>query len=186
MVILPPGKFDLMVIDPPWRFGVWSRETGLQKSADAHYSTMTIDDVKALPIRSVAADDCLLWLWCTAPMLRQGFEVLDAWQFIYKSMGVWHKRTKHGKTQFGTGFRLRSACEPFLIATIGNPKSTRGVRNLIEGKVREHSRKPNEAYQAAEQLMPDARRLDLFSRENRVGWVCVGDESGKYDLQAAE
>lgn len=181
MVILPPGPFDLICCDPPWRFQVYSRETGLQKSADAHYSTMTIDDVKALPISSVAADDCLLWLWCTAPMLRQGFEVLDAWGFTYKSMGVWHKRTKHGKTQFGTGFRLRSACEPFLIATIGNPKSTRGVRNLIEGKVREHSRKPDEAYQAAEQLMPDARRLDLFSRESREGWTGWGLQAGLYD-----
>lgn len=181
MVTLPPGKFSMLMIDPPWRFKVYSRETGLQKSADMHYSTMTLDDVKALPIKSIAADDCLLWLWCTAPMLRQGFEVLDAWGAAYSTMGVWHKRTKNGKTQFGTGFRMRSACEPFLIATFGKPKSTRSVRNLIEGQVREHSRKPEQAYRAAEQLMPDARRLDLFSRESRPGWVSFGHEAGKYD-----
>lgn len=181
--MLPPGPFQFVMADPAWRFAVWSRKTGLRKSADKHYSTMTLDEVKALPVRSVADKDCMLWLWCTAPMLKEGIEVLEAWGFKYASMGVWHKRTVNGKTQFGTGYRLRSACEPFLIGTIGNPKNQRNVRNLVEGQVREHSRKPDEAYRAAELLMPHARRLDMFSRESRDGWVSWGAEAGKFNPQ---
>ena len=182
---LPDGPFDLIAADPPWRFKVWSRATGLRKAADNHYATMTLDDVKRLPVASVAAPDCLLWLWCTAPMLRHGFEVLDAWGFKYSTMGVWAKRTKKMHWQFGTGFRLRSTCEPFLIGTRGSPRSTRATRNLIEAKVREHSRKPNEAYAACEAMMPGARKLDMFSREERPGWTTWGNETGKFRHEAS-
>lgn len=183
--MLPPGPFQFVMADPAWRFAVWSRKTGLRKSADKHYSTMTLDEVKALPVREVCAKDAMLWLWCTAPMLKEGIEVLEAWGFTYRSMGVWHKKTVNGKTQFGTGYRLRSACEPFLIGTLGKPKNQRNVRNLVEGQVREHSRKPDEAYRAAELLMPQARRLDLFSRESRPGWTSWGHEEGKFNAAEA-
>ena len=138
---------------------------------------------KALVDKGVmlALDDCLLWLWCTWPHLPQGLEVLAAWGFTYATGGAWHKKTRHGKTAFGTGYRLRSACEPFLIGTIGNPKNTRGTRNLVEDLVREHSRKPDAAYRAAEALMPNVARLDLFSREERPGWLAWGFEARKFN-----
>lgn len=172
--------YDFICADPPWRFKVYSRKTGLKKSADLHYTTMTMDEVKALPVRLLASKNCLLWLWCTSPMLRHGFDVLDAWGFEFSTQGQWAKRTKRGKLAFGTGFRLRSASEPFLLATRGNPKSTRSTRNLIEGLIREHSRKPDEAYAAMERMMPEARRADLFAREERHGWDSWGDEIKKF------
>ena len=75
------------------------------------------------------------------------------------------------KLAFGTGYRLRCAGEPFLIATRGKPKTSRRVRNVIEGPRRQHSRKPEEAFAAAEAMMPDARRIEVFSRQPRPGWA---------------
>ena len=113
-------------------------------------------------------------------MLPQAFAVMDAWGFTFKTAGHWAKRTRKGKLAFGTGSVLRCAGEPFLIGTRGTPRTTRSVRSVIEGKVREHSRKPAEAFTAAEQLMPDARRLELFSRQHRPGWSAWGDQVGKF------
>ncbi len=180
MQALPEGRFGLVMADPPWSFKTWSKKGLEKKSADAHYTTLDLASIKGLPLKSVAMDDCLLWLWATWPMLQQGLEVLEAWGFTYATGGAWHKKTKHGHTQFGTGYRLRSACEPFLIGTIGNPKNTRGTRNLIEGLVRQHSRKPDAAYAAAEALMPNVARLDLFSREQRPGWISWGNQVDKF------
>lgn len=177
---LLPHSYDLIVIDPPWRFKVYSRKTGLKKSADKHYGTMTLEELKALPVADLGAKDCLLWLWCTSPMLHIGLDVMQEWGFTYKTQGQWVKRTKHGKLGFGTGFVLRSASEPFLIGKIGKPKTTRVVRNLIEGPLREHSRKPDEAYREAERLMPGARRADIFAREIREGWDAWGYETEKF------
>lgn len=178
---LEPWSYDLIMADPPWRFELWS-DKGDAKSPQAHYRTMSIDEIAALPVAELGRDDCLLWLWATAPMLPQQIAVMARWGFIYVSMGCWHKRTRRHKTAFGAGYVLRSACEPFLIGKRGDPRiESRSVRNLIEGEVREHSRKPEAAYRAAEALMPAARRLELFSRATRPGWDAWGDEVGKFD-----
>jgi len=178
---LEPASADLVMADPGWSFKTYS-DKGLAKSAQAQYQCMTLADIKALPVRALAAKDAILFLWATAPMLPQAFEVMAAWGFKYSSMGVWHKRTRHGRTQFGTGFRMRSACEPFLIGTVGSPKTSRSHRNLIEGLCREHSRKPSEAYSWAETYMKDARRVELFSRETRPGWAVWGNEVDKFSV----
>jgi N6-adenosine-specific RNA methylase IME4 len=174
----------MIVADPPWSFRTYSAK-GQKKSADAHYRCMSLDGIKALPVNQLAAADAVLLLWATAPMLREGLEVMASWGFRYVSMGVWHKRTAHGCTAFGTGYRLRSACEPWLLGVVGNPKTSRSHRNLFEGLIREHSRKPDSAYQWAESYVPGARRADLFSRQTRPGWEAWGNEAGVLDVVAA-
>ena len=177
---IPRGAFNLIMADPPWRFDTWSAR-GEGKSASVHYNCTGLDWIKSLPVGDLAARDCLLWLWATNPMLPQALAVVDAWGFTFKTAGTWAKLTRHGKQAFGTGYILRSACEPFLIATRGKPKTTRGVRSCVLGGVREHSRKPEEAFEAAERLMPDANRIEIFSREARPGWSAFGDEVGKFN-----
>jgi N6-adenosine-specific RNA methylase IME4 len=178
---LPMFGFDLIMADPPWRFQLWS-EKGEGKSAQAHYRTMAIEDIERLPVGDLAAPDCLLWLWCTAPMLPQQLKVMERWGFRYVTMGAWAKRTKHDKSAFGGGYVLRSAAEPFVLGKVGEPVIvSKSVRNLVSGQVREHSRKPEAAYAAAESLMPHARKVELFSRANRPGWMAFGDEIGKFD-----
>lgn len=178
-VPLPPGPFDMIMADPPWRFKSNSiAKPG--KNAVGKYRCMTIAEIKAMPIADLSAPDCLLWLWATAPMFHLQLDVVSAWGFRYSTSGVWVKRTRAGKMAFGTGFRLRNSHEPFIIATRGRPKTARNVRSAFDGLLRKHSQKPEEGYLLAESLMAgdDVRRLDLFSRTDRPGWTAWGDEAG--------
>lgn len=176
---LRPLSYDLIMADPPWRFKTWS-ENGQDKGRP--YDLMDLTAIKAMPVSHLGRGDCILWLWATNPMMPQALEVVNAWGFKYVTMGVWVKRTKKGKLGFGTGYRLRCASEPFIIATLGKPQSVRDIRTVIEGPLREDSRKPDEAYAAAGRMFPAAvRKLDLFSRESRPGWDVWGNETGKFD-----
>jgi N6-adenosine-specific RNA methylase IME4 len=174
-----PGEFDFIMADPPWTFKTYS-DKGLKKSAQAQYDCMSIEGIRALPVSHLVKPNAIIWLWATWPMLPEALQTMHAWGFQYKTGGVWAKRTKTGKLRWGTGFRLRSVCEPFLIGARGQPKSSRAVCNMVDGLAREHSRKPDAAFLAAEKMMPDAKRLELFSREKRVGWDNWGNESEKY------
>lgn len=182
---LAPQAYGLVMIDPPWRFDLWS-DKGEEKSAQAQYRCMSLDDIARLPVADLAGPDCLLWLWATAPLLPRQIEIMARWGFRFVTSGVWVKTTVNGKIGFGTGYVLRSAHEPFLIGAIGEPRTTRGVRSVLMGEAREHSRKPASAYAAAEALIPGARRADVFSRERRPGWEAFGDEVGKFDAAAGE
>ena len=184
LTIRPQGGFDMIMADPPWSFDNWSG-AGEAKNAKAQYACTLIDWIKALPVQAIAARDCLLWLWATNPMLPQAFDVLTAWGFDFRTAGHWSKRNPDtGKLAFGTGYILRCAGEPFLIGTRGKPKTTRSTRSVIEWRAREHSRKPDEAFTAAEALMPEARRLELFSRQARPGWTVWGNETEKFEERA--
>lgn len=181
---LVPLSHDLIMADPPWQYKNYSRK-GEHKGAAAQYDCMTLEEIKALPVGQLASPDCVLILWATNPLLRRAFGVMKACGFEFKTAGHWVKKTKHGKLAFGTGYLLRAAGEPFLVGTIGAPKVSKSCRSIIEGAVREHSRKPDEAYQWAERLMPHARRADLFARETRHGWNAWGNEATKFNEIAA-
>ena len=177
---LQGGVWDLIMADPPWAFKARSAK-GLAKSAQRHYECRDLAWVKSLPVGDLAAKHCCLWLWATNPMLPQQLEVAAAWGFKFSTAGTWVKTTKKGKLCFGTGHVLRGCSEPFLICTRGAPKFSKAVRSAFLGLRREHSRKPAEGYVHAERLVPGAqRRLELFSREDRAGWVSWGDEVGKF------
>lgn len=181
---LKPFDYDFIMADPPWSFDNYSAK-GEAKNAKAHYDCMSVADICALPAGDLASKDCLLWLWATNPMLDVAFDVIRAWGFQFKTAGTWSKKTKHGKIAFGTGYILRCSNEPFLIATTGNVKTANNVRSVIEGMVREHSRKPDEAFTAAQQLMPNAKRLELFSRQPREDWDTWGHETEKFNKAEA-
>lgn len=175
--------YDVIVIDPPWRFDLRS-EAGAAKSAAAHYDTMSLSDIRALPVGRLARADCLLLLWCCewmAPGDRQS--VLDSWGFTYKSTLVWRKVTANGKPRLGTGYRVRTMHEPVVVATTGAPVH-KPLHSVIDGIARQHSRKPEEFYAAVEQAAPAAYRADLFARQSRPGWDTWGREATKFDLPA--
>lgn len=180
---LQPHSYDFIMSDFAWEFALRS-DKGEAKSAQAQYKVMSLAEIKDLPVLDLCAKNAVHWMWATNPMLPQAIEVMRAQGFEYKTAGTWLKTTVHGKIAFGTGYILRSSSEPFLIGTRGNPKTTKSVRSGFMGLAREHSRKPEEAYSAAERLMPRARRLELFSRTNRPGWDHFGDETGKFEVAA--
>lgn len=192
---MPMFGFDMIMADPNWEFQTWSDAGKAEKSPESHYETMSIDEIAALPVGQLAAKDAVLWLWGTHPMVLDSMgdvsrgvapdasyspvgHVIRSWGFRFVTSGTWVKRTRRGLLAFGTGYRLRCASEPFFIACNGNPETARTVRTIIEGPLRQYSRKPSEAYVEAERMMPGARRADLFSREDRPGWTAWGHETG--------
>ena len=177
---LTPFKYGAILADPPWAYDMRS-EKGHAKSPEAHYATMPPAAIKALPVGQLAAPDCLLFLWSTWPHLPLAMEVMSAWGFTFKTGGAWVKRTPGGKPAFGTGYLLRSATEPFLVGTIGAPAiRSKSVRNLIDAPRREHSRKPPEAREMVDRLLPDVWACELFAREEWPGRDVWGDQVGRF------
>lgn len=178
--------YGMIMVDPPWEHEFWSDRGANEKSAAGHYKTMPLDEIKALPVGELATRDAVLWLWARHCNIHQALDVIKAWNFKFSTSGVWVKRTKHGKLAMGTGNRLRCASEPFLIATVGEPLTPRDIRTVIEGPLRENSRKPDEAYAVAEHMTPPgAFRADVFARERRPGWDGFGDELDKFNKEEA-
>lgn len=177
---VPMFAYGMAVVDPPWPFDLWS-DAGADKSPEAHYETMPMDAIAALRIGDLIAGDGVLCLMCTHPQIDRQIEVGRAWGLRFVTSGVWVKRTKNGKLGFGTGYRLRSASEPFALFTAGTPDTAKNVRTVIEGPLREHSRKPDELYREMERLAGPVRRIDVFSREDRPGWDSFGNEVGKFN-----
>jgi N6-adenosine-specific RNA methylase IME4 len=169
---LPDGVFDVILADPPWEYD----NTGVDGAAAAHYETMPIDTIMALraelDLDAHTAHDATLFLWVTAPMLDAGLDVLDAWGFDYKACGLWIKARR------GTGFYFGGGHELLFVATRGaHVPDYRGRElpsNVIDVPRGVHSAKPDEAYALIEYMYPDARRLELFARHPRPGWIPWG------------
>lgn len=186
---LTPMKYGAIIADPPRAYAMRS-DKGYGKSPEAHYRTMELTEIKALPVNQLVAPDCLLVLWSTWPHLPQAMEVLDAWGFRYVTGGAWIKRTKEWKLAFGTGYVQRSACEPYLIGSIARPEiASRSERNVIDAasirdKIeairREHSRKPVEMREMIDRLLPCAFKAELFAREPWSGNDIWGNEAGRF------
>lgn len=172
---LGSNVYSVLYADPPWRFEPRSRDTGLDRAADNHYPTMTVQDICALAVP--AADDAVLFLWATAPMLREAFSVIDAWGFFYKSHFIW------AKDRIGTGYWARNRHELLLIATRGNiPAPAQGQQFesvIATARTDDHSVKPAIFAEMIEQMFPNASLLEMFARSPRVGWDVWGNESGK-------
>jgi N6-adenosine-specific RNA methylase IME4 len=182
---LPAGQYRTILIDAPWRFFNWSAK-GEEKNPVSQYECLTMDQIRALPIRDLAhPDGCVIVSWATAPLLPEQIGILKDWGFDYSSMGAWPKRSKTGRTwAFGTGYRFRSAVEPFLLGTVNDPPLlARNVRNLLEGNVRAHSQKPDSQYAMCEALGAGPR-CELFARVAWPGWDAWGNDLGKFDPPA--
>lgn len=186
---LRPLAYDGLIADPPWEYRTWS-ERGQEKAPQKQYRCMPLAEIQALPVTSLLRGDGIVLLWATFPMIAQGIATLDAWGCRYVTGGAWHKKSQTGtKTTFGTGYCLRSACEPFLIGAVGRPRYGRSVRNLIEAPVRGHSRKPDDQYRLLEALLPRGLRFaELFARQPWQGgasrWDSWGNEVHRFEAAA--
>lgn len=173
--------YQVILADPPWPYETWS-DKGKGRSADRHYSTMTLDDICALPVGDFAAKDCALFLWAIWPRIFDAERVIKAWGFRYATLAwEWAKLNPSGVGFFmGMGKYTRANCEPCLLAVRGDmPVATRSERGLLITPVQEHSRKPDEQYAKIERLYPAAKypaRLELFARRPWPGWARWGNE----------
>lgn len=202
MLDLPrAGRYQAIYADPPWRYEVWSKETAVQargskstyKAAQAHYQTMSADEIRALPVKDVAAPDCVLFLWVTWPTLLQAIELLGAWGFAYKTCAFDWMKAHAGQLDMlrddtdalmGMGYWTRANTEPCLLATRGKPKRlSKSVRQGIIEPRREHSRKPDCVHGRIESLVAGPY-LELFARQQRSGWDAWGNQTDKFKAVA--
>jgi N6-adenosine-specific RNA methylase IME4 len=170
-------KYQIIYADPPWNSNSqFGRDK--KKGNEQHYPLMTLDDIKKLPVASLADEDCVLLLWVVDTQLFDAKEVIDAWGFTYKTVAfTWTKETSTGKDHFGVGMWTRKNPEMCLLATKGHPKrQNAGVRQLQRHKVREHSQKPLELKSEIIRLCGDRPRVELFARERTPGWDVWGNE----------
>lgn len=176
---LPDAKFGVVYADPAWRYETYSAETGMDRSADNHYPTAVTDEICALPVGDIAADDCVLFLWSTVPMLPDALRVMAAWGFTYKSNACWYK-IREGEAR-GTGYWFTNEHEILLVGTKGNiPAPAPGTQwlSVIEAPIGRHSEKPEIFAEMIEEYFPNLPKCELNHRgAPRKGWVCWGNES---------
>lgn len=179
-------KYNIIYADPPWSFKVWS-DKGKDRSADKHYNTMTAQDIRDLPVSSIADDNAVLFLWVTYPCLEEGLELIKAWGFKYKTCAFsWIKMNKKSNTLFtGMGYYTRANNEICLLATKGKPlpRMSKAVKQVIVSHIREHSRKPDEVRDRIVELFGDLPRVELFCRHQADGWDAIGNEIDGRDIR---
>jgi len=175
------GRFSTILADPPWQF---SNRTG--KMAPEHkrlkrYETLSIQEIKLLPISMFAAEKAHLYLWVPNALLQWGLDTMQAWGFEYKSNIVWYKVRKDGGPDGrGVGFYFRNVTELVLFGVRGKNNRTlapgRSQTNIVVKQKREHSRKPDEIYDIIERCS-SPKYLELFARQRRPNWTVWGNEA---------
>lgn len=190
---LQTGRYGAILADPPWSFDVWSKDTGNGRSPSAHYETQSWDDLAALPVAKLAAEDCCLFTWVCWPSLPQAMKVIEAWGFTYKTCAFdWMKADNRQPSffveevpaQVGMGYWTRANTEPCLLATRGSPKRINAdVRQGIIAPRRQHSRKPDGIHERIERLV-SGPYCELFARQKRKGWDVWGNQTDKFGAAA--
>lgn len=175
-------KYNIIYADPPWQYSDKMKMQGVHgmiRGAESFYNTMTLEDIKALPVENISSDNAILFMWVTMPLLDKAFEVIEAWGFKYKTCGFcWVKKTKFGKIHLGMGHYTRGNAELCLIG-IKNKKPqfhTRSLSQIVESEIRKHSQKPDEIRDKIVELCGDIPRIELFARQHAEGWDCWGNE----------
>lgn len=176
-------KFKTILADPPWQF---QNRTG--KMAPEHkrlnrYPTMKLNEIKSIPVGSVAADPSHLYLWVPNALLPEGIEVMETWGFTYKTNIIWEKVRKDGGPDGrGVGFYFRNVTEILLFGVKGTNARTlppaRSQVNLLRSQKREHSRKPDEMFEIIERCS-DGPYLELFARGKRKNWTLWGNQANE-------
>jgi N6-adenosine-specific RNA methylase IME4 len=176
---LPTDKYRVIYADPPWDYGMPQHSKEEQETVlETHYQSMPTEEICALPIDALCADDSVLFIWATSPLIRHAFEVIDAWGFNYKAMFIWDK-VKHN-----VGYYNSVRHELLLICTRGKclpDKKPEGEPMLIDSvqsiERSDHSRKPEEFRTIIDNLYPSGKRIELFARKESVGWDTWGNEN---------
>ena len=172
--------YRTLMVDPPWRYD----GPGWHGDAEKHYNTMSKEQLLALRVADIAAEDAVMWLWVVNPLLSQGAELLAAWGFQYKGLVTWVKTTTTHpiRPAIGNGYWLRGATEHMMLGTRGKPKPlVKNQATWFMAAPGAHSAKPEEAFAIAERYF-DGPRIELFSRAlspmfpKRDGWDVWGNE----------
>jgi len=173
----PNKKYKLIYADPPWTYENKRLGRELNAGAAAHYDTMSLDELKALPIEQIKDKDCVIFLWCVVPQLPEAFELLKAWGFKYKTMLTWHKLPGN-RTQAGLGYWFRGYTEHILFGIRGDVRAFKCQKhNIITQANLGHSKKPHAFRQLIEYATNNLKpRIELFARTKVHGWDVWGND----------
>lgn len=173
-------KYNIIYADPPWKYNSRANhKTRFRGGACGHYSLMSMEEIKTLPLQEISAENCVLFMWCTFPYLDEQIKLFKHWGFKYKTLGFsWIKTNpKNGKPFFGVGYYAKSNAEVCLMGIKGKMKPiSNKVSSCIISPRREHSRKPDEVRERIVQLFGDLPRIELFARQKVEGWDSWGNE----------
>ena len=162
----PTGLYDVVVIDPPWQIAGDYDPDG--RRAANPYPTMSFEEIK--DIKLPATENCVLWLWVTNQNIHEGFHLLEIWGFEFKNILTWVKQS------FGIGVWLRNQTEHCLLATSGKPiLDGSATPTVLFADRTSHSAKPDAFYELVDKICV-GQKLDYFSRKQREGWACYGNE----------
>lgn len=169
--IMPSGKYRVIYADPPWKYGDGLTEN--YGGTQYHYPSMSIDELCAMPIKEIAEDNAVLFMWVTSPLLEECFPIIRAWGFKYKSSFVWDK-IKHNMGHYNS---VRH--EFLLVCTRGS--CTPDEKTLIDSvqsieRTNKHSEKPEEFRRIIETIYKHGSKLELFARQNHEGWFIYGNQ----------
>jgi len=167
---LSNGKFNLLYVDPPWKYGN-TMPIGTTSPAD-YYPAMSTTEICNMPIKDLTEDNAVLFLWTTSPHLEESFQVINSWGFKYKASFIWDK-VKHNMGHYNS---VRH--ELLLICIKGSyPLQNVKLYDSVYSKERtEHSKKPEFYYNMIEDLYPNSKKIELFSRKKREGWISYGNQ----------
>lgn len=186
----PPGPFDIIYVDPPWQYegtqhgGPGITDTG---GAHSHYPTMTQEEMCAMPVRDIAAKDCLLFMWMVSPKLPEAIGLGLSWGFKWVTLGfVWDKVRVNPGNYTMSQVEL---CGVFKRGRIPSPRGERNITQLVTEKRGRHSAKPDEVRRRIDRMFPTQRKLEMFCREPQqvaldlypdpegmTGWTLWGNE----------
>lgn len=165
-------QYDVIYADPPWFYGAGMGPTG----TNGGYDMLRAHELRALDVERFAADDCMLFMWTTGPMLKQAVELGEAWGFRFITVAfVWDKQ------QPVWGQYSMSQTEQVLLFRRGKvpkPWGARNVRQFLSQRRKRHSEKPADIRDRIVDLFPEARRIELFARHKVKGWDRFGNEPG--------
>lgn len=172
---------QVVLADPPWHYVKKGRVSGGPISPA--YETLSLDKLKLMA--PAVAEDAFLFLWATSPKMDEAIELMKAWGFRYRTVFiVWSKRYKSGEIASAPGIYCLPSCEFLLLGVRGSIQGLLGRPRLqlLESTRREHSRKPDEAYELIESFVgPEVKKLEMFARQRRAGWEAHGNQVDHYN-----
>lgn len=179
---LPNKKYDVIYADPPWDYGgkmqydkssIKDININFEKNifisaANFKYPTLKLNELKELNVKSIAADDCILFMWTTGPQFANSIDLGKAWGFEYKTVAfVWDKQIHNpgrytlSQTEFVLAFKK---------GRFPSPRGARNVRQLLSVRRGEHSEKPEQIIYEITRMFPQQKKIELFARKNFIGW----------------
>ncbi len=179
---LPDKQYNIIYCDPPWEYQ--DKALAGERGAGCKYDVMSIDDICKIPVPTICADDCLMFMWVTMPQMQEGLVLMRVWGFTYKTVAfTWVKTNPKTPTLFwGMGRWTRANPEVVFLGTKGHPKRiATDVHSVVEtdtlySPIGAHSEKPNEVRQRIVELVGDIPRIELFARKRYIGWDTWGNQ----------